>query len=265
MSSDSVLGLGVYQSRPGSETYDAVVAALRLGYRHIDSAQAYRNESDVGRAVRDSGIPREQVFVTSKMYSATWSYDGVLSSVRASNDTLGLGYIDLFLLHSPSDNINRADAWRALEDLQREGVVRDIGVSNFGEKHLRKLAETWRVKPAVNQIELHPWLQRSDTVAFCEAQGIFLEAYSPLARATKMKDPVLLQIAKEANATGAQVLVAWSIAKGFITLPKSVHETRIKENLGAAGVTLSAEQLQKLDALDENHITCWDPISSDPI
>lgn len=115
--------------------------------------------------------------MASKIYSGSWSYGNVLRSVRASNDTLGLGYIDLFLLHTPSSSANRGDAWRALEDLQQEGVVRDIGVSNFSEKHLRKLAETWRVKPAVNQIELQPWLRRGDTVAFCEAQGILLEAY----------------------------------------------------------------------------------------
>ncbi|KAF1332893.1 putative oxidoreductase, partial [Globisporangium splendens] len=257
------IGLGVFQSQPGNETYNAVLTALQHGYRHIDTAKAYSNERDVGRAIRDSGIPREQIFVTSKIYTMTWgSYNHVVAAVRESNDKLGLGYIDLYLLHSPSASKGRADAWRALEDLQSQGVVRDIGVSNFGEPHLKKLAETWRVKPAVNQIELHPWLARADTVKYCESQGIYLEAYSPLARAMRLRDPVLVQVAEEVSGTPAQVLVAWSLAKGFITLPKSVKDSRIKENLDGVNVQLTASQMEKLNKLDEYFLSCiWDPIT----
>lgn len=202
------IGLGVFQSRPGKETYNAVLTALKLGYRHIDTAQVYRNEQDVGQAVRDSGIPRQEIFVTSKIILPAWSYARTLESVRESNRKLDLGYIDLFLIHAPLDSTNRSEAWRALEDLQSEGVLRDIGVSNFGEHHLKKLAETWRMRPAVNQIELHPWLMRKNTVAYCENQGILLEAYSPLAQAIRIRDPTVLEIARQVNGSAAQVLIA---------------------------------------------------------
>ncbi|TMW65478.1 hypothetical protein Poli38472_008120 [Pythium oligandrum] len=255
-----VIGLGVYQSEPGAETYNAVLSALKLGYRHIDTAQFYRNEADVGKAIVDSGVPRDQIFVTSKIVSPVWNYDEVLNAVKESVERVGGGYIDLFLLHAPFDPATRADAWRALEDAQSAGLLRNIGVSNFGEEHLKKLAETWRVKPAVNQVELHPWLTRTDTVKFCESQGIYLEAYSPLAQAKKIDNAVLVAIADEVKATPAQVLVAWSLAKGFITLPKSVKESRQQENLDSYKVTLSAEQVQRLDALDEYFFVGWDPI-----
>ncbi|KAF1772103.1 NADP-dependent oxidoreductase domain [Phytophthora cactorum] len=256
------VALGVYQSAPGSETYDAVLAALKLGYRHIDTATVYRNESDVGKAIRDSGIPRNEIFVTSKIVASRnrWSYDEVVEGVRLSNSKLGLEYIDLYLLHAPFDSTTRAEAWKALEDMQSEGIVRDIGVSNFGELHLQKLAKTWRVKPAVNQVELHPWLARANTVKYCEEQGIIMEAYSPLARAQKMHDRTLKQIASEVGATSAQVLIAWSLAKGFVTLPKSVTESRIKENLGAAKLELRSEQMEKLNGLDAYFVTAWDPV-----
>ncbi|RLN44003.1 hypothetical protein BBJ28_00009729 [Nothophytophthora sp. Chile5] len=254
------LALGVYQSGAGTETYNAVLTALKLGYRHIDTATGYGNERDVGEAVRDSGIPRQEIFVTSKVYSGKWSYESVVEAVRTSNRKLGLEYIDLYLLHAPSDSSTRPDAWRALEDMQTEGVLRDIGVSNFGGPHLTKLSETWRVKPAVNQVELHPWMSRDDTVKYCEDHGILLEAYSPLARAHKMHDPVVAQIARDLKASPAQVLIAWSLAKGFISLPKSVKESRIQENLDAVKIELSAEQMTKLNGLDEYLVTGWDPV-----
>ncbi|EGZ11366.1 hypothetical protein PHYSODRAFT_338080 [Phytophthora sojae] len=233
------VALGVLQSKPGAEVYNAVLAALKLGYRHIDTADAYENEVDVGRAVHDSGIPREEVFATTKFYDMSWA---PWSTTTAK----------------PWNYQEVIDA--ALEDMQAKGVVRDIGVSNFGEQHLTKLAKTWRVKPAVNQVELHPWLARADTVKFCQDQSIVMEAYSPLSRAEKMNDPALLQIASELDATPAQALVAWSLAKGFVPLPKSVTESRIKTNLEAAKLQLSAEQIAKLDALNSNFITGWDPI-----
>ncbi|GMF45832.1 unnamed protein product [Phytophthora fragariaefolia] len=262
------LALGVFQSSVGPETYNAVLTALKFGYRHIDTATGYENESDVGRAIRDSSIPRQEIFVTTKYFEVSWvpwsttpkqpwGYQRVVDAVRESNRKLGLEYIDLYLLHAPCDSSTRAAAWRALEDMQAEGLVRDIGVSNFGEEQLLKLAKTWRVKPAVNQVELHPWLARPDTVRLCEAQGIIMEAYSPLVRAEKMDDPVLVQIADELSATPAQVLIAWSLAKGFVALPKSVKESRIKGNLESAKLTLSVEQMKSLDSLDTYYVTAW--------
>ncbi|KAE9083314.1 hypothetical protein PF007_g21950 [Phytophthora fragariae] len=185
---------------------ESVCAACESeGYRHIDTA-VYRNEADVGLAIRDSGAPRQDRGPARPMQ--------VVEGVRLSNRKLGLEYIDLYLLHAPFDAATRADAWKALEDMQTEGVVRDIRVPNFGELHLQKLAQTWRVKPAVNQVELHPWLARADTVKYCKEQGILMEAYSPLARAQKMHDRTLKQVASEAGATSAQVLIAWSLANG---------------------------------------------------
>ncbi|KAG6620799.1 putative oxidoreductase C2F3.05c [Phytophthora cinnamomi] len=265
------LALGVFQSGAGPETYNAVLTALKLGYRHIDTASGYENESDVGRAVRDSGIPRQEVFVTTKYFEVSWvpwsttakqpwSYQRVVDAVRESDRKLGLGYIDLYLLHAPCDSATRAEAWRALEDMQAEGLVRDIGVSNFGEEQLLKLSETWRVKPAVNQVELHPWLARPDTVKFCVDQGIVMEAYSPLVRGEKMDDPVVSEIARELTVSPAQVLIAWSLAKGFVALPKSVKEARIKENLESAKLKLSAADMKKLNSLDAYYVTAWDPI-----
>jgi methylglyoxal/glyoxal reductase len=256
-----VVGLGVYQSEPGAETYNAVLSALKLGYRHVDTAQFYRNEADVGKAIADAGLKREEIFVTSKYFTGgSWSYDAVLAAVKESVERIGGGYIDLYLLHAPGSPEGRADAWRALEDAQSQGLLRDIGVSNYNEAHLKKLAQTWRVKPAVNQIELHPWLTREELVKYHHAEGILLEAYSPLAKAFKLKDPVVTAIAEEINAAPAQVLIAWSLAKDFITLPKSVNPARQESNLDAYKITLSPEQIAKLDALDEYLVTGWDPI-----
>lgn len=258
------VGLGVFQATNPHEAYEAVLAALQLGYRHIDTARDYENEEQVGRAVRDSGIARDQIFVTSKLFPTDWGYDRALACVRESNARIGLGYVDLFLLHAPGDRRTRAETWRALEDLQTEGVVRDIGVSNFGVDHLEKLAQTWRVQPALNQIEVHPWLARPEVVAYCESKGIYVEAYSPLAKAQRLTDAVVQQIAQEANATPGQVCIAWSLAKNFITLPKSFNPKRQQENLDAIKVQLSAEQVARLDALDEYLVLSWDPIKNEP-
>ncbi|RLN59438.1 hypothetical protein BBP00_00006494 [Phytophthora kernoviae] len=255
-----VVGLGVYLSEPGAETYNAVLSALQLGYRHIDTAQYYQNEADVGRAVKDSGIPREEIFVTSKLFVQSWGYERALAATKASNDKLGLGYIDLFLLHAPGDASTRGKTWRALEELREQGILKDIGVSNFGEAHLDKLTTTAKVKPAVNQVELHPWLMRPTLVKYCKENGIHLEAYSPLAKAGKLTDSTLLEIANEVGATPAQVLVAFSLANDFITLPKSVNPDRQKANLDAAKITLTPEQIEKLVVLDEYLVTGWDPI-----
>ncbi|POM58495.1 Aldo/keto reductase family [Phytophthora palmivora] len=260
-----LIGLGVYKAAAGEETYECVLSALRLGYRHIDTARLYENEADVGRAVRDSGIPRNEIFITSKLREFHWGYDKAIEGVRSSNDLIGCSYIDLFLLHQPFDPKLRADTWRALEDLQKDGVIRDIGVSNFGEPHLAKLADTWRVKPAVNQIELHPWLTREPLVKYCQENGILLQAFSPLARVKKIDDQRLAAIAKEVQATPAQVLIAWDLAKGYTTLPKSVHEARQKENLEAANVKLTSEQVARLDAFNEEFFSGTDHVSNSAV
>ncbi|KAG6615273.1 putative aldehyde reductase [Phytophthora cinnamomi] len=254
-----MVGLGVYLSEPGAETYNAVLSALKQGYRHIDTAQYYENEADVGRAIKDSGIPRDEIFVTTKLFITNWGYNNALAATKASNEKLGLGYIDLYLLHAPGEVSTRDESWRALEELHEQGILRDIGVSNFSEAHLEKFLKTAKVKPAVNQVELHPWMMRPSLVKYCQEHGILLQAYSPLARARKMDDPTLLEIANDVGATPAQVLVAFSLANDFTTLPKSVDPDRQKLNLDGAKVKLSASQVAKLAALDEYLVVGWDP------
>ncbi|EGZ19468.1 hypothetical protein PHYSODRAFT_327725 [Phytophthora sojae] len=245
-----VIGFGAYLDNDVDNSYNIVLSALKQGYRHIDTAQLYHNKAEVGRAVRDSGIPREEIFVTSKLYLTDWGYKRALASVRRSNDKIGLGYIDLFLLHAPGDAATRAETWLALEELHEQGILKDIGVSNFS---------------AVNQIELHPWLTRPETVQYCKENGILVEAYSPLVKAFKMKDATLNEIANEVGASPAQVLVAFSLANDIIPLPKSANAKRQKDNLEAINVKLSAEQVERLAALDEYFVTDWDPIRDEEV
>lgn len=213
-------GLGVYRAASANgECYQAVAAALRAGYRYIDTAQIYRNEEDVGRAIADSGVARDSIFVTTKLWLSNWGYDSAVAAVQESLTKLRLTQVDMFLLHAPGDVATRADSWRALEDCRARGLIRFIGVSNFSEKHLEKLALTARVwPPAVNQIEVHPWLQRRELVAYCQINGITVEAYSPLAKAAKLEDQTVLRVAKRRQASAAQVLIAWSLAKGMVRL-----------------------------------------------
>ncbi|ETK72895.1 hypothetical protein L915_20103 [Phytophthora nicotianae] len=260
-----VIGFGAYLENDVTNSYNIVLSALKQGYRHIDTAQLYHNEPEVGRAVRDSGIPREEIFVTSKLFLIDWGYKRALDSIKKSNQKIGLGYIDLFLLHAPGDAATRAETWRAVEELHEQGILKDIGVSNFSGAHIDKLMKTAKVKPAVNQIEVHPWLTRPETVKYCQDHDIIVQAYSPLVKGYKMRDSTLIEIANEVNATPAQVLVAFSLARNIIPLPKSANTKRQKENLESTNVKLSAEQLDKLMALDEYYVTDWDPIRDEEV
>jgi diketogulonate reductase-like aldo/keto reductase len=254
-----VIGLGVYQSDPGEETYQTVLSALKLGYRHVDTARLYANEADVGKAVRDSGVPREEIFVTTKIWMDDQGYEATLREGRRSNELLGLGYIDLLILHCPFEQ--RVASYQALEQLQKEGVVQSIGVSNFNVNHLEQLLAATKVVPAVNQIELHPFLQRREVVSFCKKHGIVLEAYSPLAKAKRMKDPRLVEIAKSHRCTPAQVLLRWGLDQGFVILPKSTRPERQAENAALENVQLSAEAKELLTSMEEHLVTGWDPLT----
>jgi diketogulonate reductase-like aldo/keto reductase len=254
------LGLGVYQSAPGRETRQAVEWALELGYRHIDTASAYGNEGDVGAAVRSSGIPRAQVFVTTKLFNPDHGYDHTLRAFDASLARLGFDTIDLYLIHWPVENL-RLDTWRAFERLYHEQRVRSIGVSNYMVRHLQELLANCDVKPAVNQIELHPFIfaKRADTVAFCQQQDIGVEAYSPLTKARRLDHPVVTRIARALDRTPAQVLIRYCLDKDTVVLPKSAHKRRIQENANVFDFQLTPDQLAELDALDEGLATGWDP------
>lgn len=250
------VGLGVWQS--SGKTKSAVLAALRAGYRHIDTAAVYGNEAQVGAAISESGVAREQVFVTSKLWNNDQGYDKALHAFDASMKRLKLEYLDLYLLHWPVAQL-RLDSWRALEQLHADQRVRSIGVSNFLVPHLTELKANARVLPAVNQIELTPFLQRRETVAWCRQQGVTLAAYSPLTRGQRLGHRVVVEIAGRLGRSPAQVLLRWGLQHGFVVLPKSVTPARIEENAALFDFVLDADAMSRLDALEEGLVTGWDP------
>lgn len=252
------LGLGVWQAPRGQVTRAAVATALQLGYRHIDTARIYGNEPDVGAAVRDSGIPRSEIFVTTKLWNDDQGFDAAARAFDASLSRLGLDYVDLYLLHWPVAG-KRLDSWRALERIHAEKRARAIGVSNFLAPHLRELLARCTVPPAVDQIELTPFLQRRETAALCKEQGIVVEAYSPLTRGLRLSHPVLERLASQLQRSPAQVLLRWGIQHGYVVLPKSTRAERIAENAAVFDFELDRAALAELDALEENLVTGWDP------
>ncbi|MGD0249866.1 MAG: aldo/keto reductase [Thermoplasmata archaeon] len=257
-----ILGLGVFQSPPGPVTEQAVTDALEIGYRHIDTAAMYGNEADVGTAVRASGIPRDDVFVTTKLWHTDHGFESSQKAARASLDRLGLSYIDLYLIHWPRANApgDRLASWLGLEKLQREGLCRAIGVSNYTVRHLEELAAHSEVVPAVNQVEFHPFVFDPELLGYCDRHGIRLEAWSPLTRGRRMDDPTLRAIATAHRKTPAQVLLRWGIEHGVIEIPKSVRRERIAENAQVFDFSLTKEEVARLDALrDGRRVGLWNP------
>ncbi|KAK0249884.1 hypothetical protein B0A54_00477 [Friedmanniomyces endolithicus] len=260
--------LGVYLMN-GSEASTAVKYALEAGYRAVDSAQMYRNEKQVGKSILDylkayPEIKREDIHYTTKLASNS-DYARARRSISQSVKECGLGYIDLFLLHSPYGGKQaRLDSWRAVEDAIKDGEVKIGGVSNYGEKHLDELfASSPRIKPAVNQIEVHPFNTRSSLTAYCQQHDIVVEAYAPLARALRMKHPTIVSLAKKYGCTSGQLMVRWSLQHGYVPLPKSVRKERIIENSQVGGFEISAEDVKAMDGLDEYLVTDWDPVDAD--
>jgi diketogulonate reductase-like aldo/keto reductase len=251
------VGLGVWQA-PRGATREAVLTALRAGYRHVDTARIYGNEADVGAAVREGVVPRDEVFVTTKLWNNEQGFDTALRGFDASLERLGLDYVDLYLLHWPVAG-KRKDSWRALERLFEEKRARAIGVSNFLVPHLTELLETAKVVPAVDQIELHPFLQHRDTRAFCDKHRIVVEAYSPLTHGQRLQHPSVVEVAKRVGRSPAQVLLRWGIQHGLVVLPKSTNEGRIRENGALFDFELGAEHMTVLDGLEEGLATGWDP------
>ena len=257
-----MLGLGVYLSSPGPETQQAVAWALELGYRHVDTAALYENESDVGAAVRASGIPREEVFVTTKLWHTEHGFASSQRAAHASLTRLGLSYVDLYLIHSPRAKSpeDRLASWRGLEKLQREGVCRAIGVSNYSVRHLEELRGNSDVVPAVNQVEFHPFVFDPNLLAYCERLRIRLEAWAPLTRGRQFDNPTVRAIATAHGRTPAQVLLRWGIEHGLVEIPKSVHRERIEENAKIFDFSLSAEEVAQLDALrGGGRVSQWNP------
>jgi len=258
-----LIGLGVYQNY---DTAASCVEAFKAGYRHIDSAQVYRNEAHVGEAVRESGVPREELFLTTKCVSKTHGYESTLTGVDASLQKFGLDYLDLFLIHDPfSGKVRRLDTYRALLECQKAGKLRSIGVSNYGIKHLQEILDCDLEMPSVNQIELHPFCQQKDIVNYCQEHSIFVQAYSPLVRAKRMDNPVIIRLAEKHDQDPAQILIRWSLQKGFSPLPKSANPDRIRSNILVYDFHLDDEDMAALDALDQgkNGAVTWNPVDAD--
>ena len=239
-------GLGVYQSPPGRITQDVVKYALKTGYRHVDTAYIYGNESDVGKALHDSGIHRDEVFITTKLWNTRdVGYDSALRSCEDSLRRLGLAYVDLYLIHWPVRGIgnNTIEIWKAMVHLLREGKARAIGVSNFSIDDLKQILNDSDVLPAVNQVEFHPFLYQKDLLSFCDRNSIQLEAYSPLTRGRRLNHPTIVNIAKKYdNKTPAQILIRWSLQHNLVVIPKSIHEHRILQNSQVFDLELRAEE-----------------------
>jgi diketogulonate reductase-like aldo/keto reductase len=254
------VGLGVYQMPDGPLTRRAVDYALRCGYRHIDTAMIYRNETSVGQAVNASFVAREDLFITTKLWNSDQGYEQTIRAFQASLQRLNLSYIDLYLIHWPVHG-KRKDSWKALETLYQEGKCRAIGVSNYMTTHLDELLGYCRVMPAVNQIELHPFLfrTRAGIVELCRRSGILPVAYSPLTKATRLRDERLVKMAAVYGKSPARILLRWALQQGFAPIPKSSSPARIAENIDVFDFTISPEDMEVLNAMDENLTTGWDP------
>ena len=259
------MGFGTYKMAP-EDTKDSVLCALRCGWRHVDTAAFYRNEAEVGAAVRESGVPREQVFVTTKLWNADRGYDSTLRAFDRSMAELGLDYLDLYLIHWPAspffwDDWKRinADTWRAFERLYKEGRVRPIGLSNFMPRHIVKLLETAEIAPMVDQIEFHPGWMQQDCLDFCKEHGMAVEAWAPLIKGEALSHPVITGIATSRGVTPAQVVLAWVRACGVIPLCKSITPSRIVENLAAASLQLKPEEVAAISALHAVGGRCYNP------
>ncbi|MEZ6020249.1 MAG: aldo/keto reductase [Planctomycetota bacterium] len=243
-------GLGMWQV-PDDQAQRVALEALEIGYRHIDTAQVYDNEAGVGRALRTTSVPREELFVTSKCRNKLQGYDSTIAGFEESMEKLGLDTLDLFLIHWPFPEADRyVDTWRALIDLKERGRVKSIGVSNFKSEHLQRLIDETGVTPAINQVELHPRFQQVELRQEHARLGIITQAWSPLGRAQTFDEPVLQAIAKNHGKSPAQVILRWHLDCGLVTFPKSVHRERLVENFDLFDFQLSPEEMEQIATLD---------------
>ena len=256
-----VVGLGTFRAKE-NEAYEAVKHALKVGYRHIDTAAIYRNEHEVGRAIKDSGIPREDIFVTSKLWNDDQGYESAKKAFQKTLDELGFDYLDLYLIHWPKTYQKAADSWKALEELYKEGKIRAIGVSNFTFHHLEHLYQTAEVIPAVNQVEMHVGIQHEKLRAFCAEKDIYLEAYAPLMSheiKNLLENETLKNIAAAKNASIPQVALKYLVDLGVIILPKSINPQRIEENFNIFNISFTSEEMTLLKALNNGRKFFPDP------
>ncbi len=255
-----VLGLGVYQMSSGGQAKTACLDAIAAGYRLIDTASMYGNESDVGAAVAQSGLDREELFITTKVWNNDHGYDRTLKAFQRSQAALGLDYIDLYLIHWPGGGL-RKETWKAMEKLLHDGKCRAVGVSNYTIAHLKETIGYADVVPAVNQVEFHPWLFQNDLLEFCKKERIQLEAYSPLARARKLDSPILERIGSHYGKTPTQIMIRWGLQHGLVEIPKSTHKERIRENADVFDFQIDDPDMKEIDSIDNERRVSWDPSS----
>ncbi|WP_339182916.1 aldo/keto reductase [Oceanobacillus sp. FSL W7-1293] len=254
------LGFGVWKVE-NEKAIPAVEHALKSGYRSIDTAKVYGNEEGVGQAIANSGVPREEIFLTTKVWNADHGYEETLKAFDASLERLGTDYVDLYLIHWPTPEHDQyIDTYKALEKIYKDGKAKAIGVCNFEIEHLERLIEECEVVPAVNQVECHPYLQQKELRAFCKEKGIYIEAYSPLMNGKDvLEDEALKQIAENKGKTIAQVILRWHLQSDLIVIPKSVTPSRIEANLDVFDFELNEEEIKTIDALDRNIRSGWHP------
>jgi len=253
-----VFGFGTYQLTGEKRVKEAVSAALESGYRLVDTAQMYGNEGYVGEAIRQSGIPREEIFLTTKLDNDQHGYDKARKSFDESMDRLQLGYVDLFLIHWPIEGL-RLESWRALVDIYNQGGAKAIGVSNYTIRHLKELFANSETRPAVNQVEFNPFNFQEDLLSFCKEEGIRLQAYTPLSRANKFNNEIIQKISGKYSKTPAQIMLRWAVQHNVIPIPKSSHKERIKENSDIFDFNIEGRDMESLDTLNENYRLAMDP------
>lgn len=255
------LGLGVWRVKEGDEVISSVRHAIQSGYRSIDTAAVYGNEDGVGLAIKESGVAREELFITTKVWNANQGYESTLQAFEESRKKLGLEYLDLYLIHWPVKG-KYVDTWKALEKLYKDGLVRAIGVSNHHIHHLQDILDAGEIVPAVNQVEFHPLLTQKELLSFCKEKGIQLEAWSPLMQGN-LQLPLLAELAEKYQKTPAQIVLRWDLQHRVVTIPKSITPHRIEENANIFDFTLSAEDMEKIDALNQNKRYGSDPDNFD--
>ncbi len=256
-----VIGLGVWKIPDGEEVINSVKDALAAGYRMIDTAMIYQNEEGTGKAIRESGIPREEIFVTTKLWNTDQGYETALKAIDVSLAKLGLSYVDLYLVHWPTAgdvrngaiSINkREETWRAMEEIYKSGKAKAIGVSNYTVRHLEEMKRHAKITPAVNQVEFHPFLYQKELLEYCNKNNIVLEAYCPLMHGEKLNDERIVEIAKKYRKSAAHIVFRWHLQHGAVPIPKSTHKDHIKENINIFDFELGAEDMKKIDAMNEN-------------
>lgn len=253
-----ILGLGTWKTKPGKTTEQAVQWALEAGYRHIDTAAIYGNEESVGQAIRKSRVPRQELFITTKLWNT--DHKDPKKAFTTSLKKLQLEYIDMYLIHFPVPERNKS--WKILEELYAEKKIRAIGVSNYTIRHLTELLTICKILPAVNQVEFNPFLHQKELHQFCTSKNILIEAYSPLSQGQKIDDPKIIVLAKKYNKSPAQIILRWFIEKKIVTIPKSITKERIEENIKVFDWTITQSDMNMLDNLNEDFRTCWDPTNA---